>query len=188
MRSESMETTKQLVASIQAFAAQNDLLLAVRYANSSAKSFFQTYYLTKEREIASMIDNLEMKRRFEDYRTGYRAKMEEWLGKEGNNPIKDASLFFEEPRNKNQYLLILVLGTLISITVFFIGKQRFWWLSLLCEALVLLLSYWQYSLDHKMKVGNVLGVQGITSAVQEWIKTAESYSDSILEEYGINMK
>lgn len=180
-----METTKQLIDRIQAFAAQNDLKLSVRFANSCAKSFLQSYYLTKEQEIISMINNSERIRCFADYRTGYRARMEQWLGQEGNIPVKDTTSFTDKPRRYMNSSILFVLGTIVSVLILVIGKYQLWWLAILLEIVVLFFSYRQYSLECK-KNGSVRAVERITDAVQAWIETGESYSDCILKEYGIN--
>lgn len=180
-----METTKQLIDRIQAFATQNDLKLSVRYANSCAKSFLQSYYLTKEKEIISKINNSEKERCFADYLTGYRARMEQWLREEGNIPVKDTSSFTDKPRRNMNSLILFVLGTIVSVMILVIGKHQFWWLAILLEIVFLFFSYRQHSLDSK-KTGNVRGIERIIDDVQAWIETGESYSDSILKEYGIN--
>ena len=179
-----MNTIEQLMGCIRSDAAQNSMKSTVIHANSYAKEFFENYYLTVYKTKAELITDPQIQLAFSDYRTGYQKKMNDWLRNSGN-PVEELKTSTDSSGHKTSYLLLIV-GSVISFLIALCAR-RIWWLSILAEILVLALFYnlilkENYSNARKKKE---LELQQILDSIQFWIDNGIKYSDSVLNEFGI---
>lgn len=175
-----------------------------------ARSVFQNYYAAVENSYLDgekRIEDEALYNLFADFHDGYRARMKEWMNKKENemrpsvNPMAFSAPSSEGVKDKRFWIpfLIVVIGTLIAFVSAFFTRL---WIPVIIELLVMAVAfsfhrtikkqveadYFNQKITYEQAIEaerNRL-VNGLISDLKEWLNNANSYSDSVLKDFGVN--
>lgn len=162
----------------------------LRSVKSIAKDILESYYISVDDSFMDgdgMIKGAELRDKFADFHSGYRARMAEWVSNlELDIPVpalalSSIGLIGEKAK------LTLGLGSLAAVGLAVFTKS---WIGILAETMVVgtaIHLHKQEEMAHKLHVMQTKEnfVNAVINAVEQLFKDAEHYSGTLLKDIGV---